>query len=367
MPRTAEITLVPGYYNDQIFNVSSETEKTLEALSNKFSPQVILEWLKNQVTFFLAEYGVGENLSIPPSYWQEIKKNDDGIGVWVSNLNEYGEQSASFIESRGKEDAVSQGLVKAYQMLTEGNAGEGVVIVSPKELYVDYGSNYDVLNIFRIVNIAGDGSRLVEGRYLLLNGGLTSVERTFLLKWHNREAGVSIDATPEQIVASPQPFVLEERFLREEDSIASYAFYLDKVFFTRFRKNLLGGDNDFSMYEKINQIVAEGISDLRNFLLEGNKAGFLKKLRKMVEESHERWARINGICVETHLQMLASGLLQNLGAFHGGSIGDNSDSKEAPINGESKVITCPHCGVAFSAATAKRKAKCPECLAEINI
>jgi hypothetical protein len=186
-------SFLPGVDDRRLFNAANEIARAQEVLREHLAPQAVLGWVRHQVEGFLAEFGFGESLSVQPPYWLEIARVEDSLQVYSFNLSEYGEQSASYFDAEGFPLQIGEGLHRAYSLLATSKEGEGVIIMSPSEFYQDYGSRYDVANVFRVAK-EGPNGRLVEGRYYLLNGRLTSSERAFVLNWHNSGASIPTDA-----------------------------------------------------------------------------------------------------------------------------------------------------------------------------
>lgn len=349
---------LPGVENDRLFSFANELKLAQEVLREHLAPQAVLSWLRHQVESFLTEFGVGEALSIQPSYWFELQSIDGDHQVFSLNIPEYGEQSESYVSVEGFPHATGEGLISAYRLLSSADAGDGVIIVSPTEFYEEYGSRYDVANLFRVVEVRDDGYRLVEGRFLLLNGGLTSYERAFLLNWHDLEARVSADASAHEIVRRPQRFHYREQILDEEDPIAAHAAFINYVFKQQFGKDLLGGDNDMAMYETVRELVDRRLHSLHQFLLVGDKERFIGSLRGMMFGSQREWARERGIDPEAHIQDILFGRV-SVGGIHpitGLPVDDGLDSM---LNG---IESCGEVGSKHCAEHGDYEGKaCPEC------
>lgn len=306
---------LPGVDNDRLFNFAHELAKAQEVMQRYVAPHAVLHWLRNQTESFLAEFGVGEAFSIQPPYRFKICDQNSSVKVFSSQAPEYGEQSASFRSAEGFPNEISEGLARAYRLLSVAEEGEGVIIVSPSDFYRDYGSRYDVANFFRVVEVQSDDSRLVEGRYTLLNGRLSDGERAFLLNWHGGESRIAGNTTPNEIVRTPQRFCYRERELREEDPIAAHVTFFARVFEQQFGKRLLWKERDQSMHKEVMGIVGRNLELLRSFLLAGNKKGFMGRLKAMMLESQSRWAEEEGIDPKRHLADLLEGRLI-IGGIH---------------------------------------------------
>jgi len=367
--RRPEVQLFPGRVdNDRVFNVAHELEGAIRVLAEHAKPKAVENWLGNQVSSFLAEFGMGETLAVQLPYWLVVETDEEGVNVSVLNIPEYGEQSQSYVEAGDFRPAVHEGLMKAYKLLSEAEEGEVVIIVSPTELYQEYGSINDVANPFRVVKKREDGSRLVEGRYLLLNV-LKNYERAFLLNWHGDRAGISADASPEEIVSSPQKFRLGERMLKKEDPMAAHALFLNQRFKQQFGKDLLAGESDLSLYGEITELVQANLSFLYNSLFledrEESKFQFFSKLKEMIIDCQGFWAEVKGIDVKDHMRRFYAGYLP-IGAFHGGNV-NNSMMTENVLTGEVvENVSCHKCGHLVSGVVVKNKVICTQCGAEIG-
>jgi len=360
-----EIQLFPGVDNDRVFNFAHELERAMPVLAEHARPEAVENWLGNQVRSFLAEFGVGETLSVQLPYWLVIETGEEGVNVSVFNIPEYGEQSQSYTEVSDFPPAISEGLMQAYDLLSSAEKGEVVIIVSPTEFYQEYGSKNDVANLFRVVKVREDGSRLVEGRYLLLNI-LEDYQRAFLLNWYGR-AGIDANASPEKIVSSPQKLRLGETMLKEEDPMAAHALFLNQLFRQQFGKDLLAGESDLSLYGKITELVKTNLSFLYNSLFledrEESKFQFFSKLKEMMIDCQGFWAEVKGIDVREHIERFLAGQLP-IGGFHS----FEADSTiETNSSGEVvKNVSCHFCGKTVDAVKVHDKIICPKCGMEVG-
>lgn len=352
MARVEVEDLLPGMDNDKLFNAANEIARASEVLSKHLAPYAVLEWLRGQAEGFLAEFGFGESLSIQPPYWLEISKTDADPQVFCLNLREYGEQAESYRDAPNFPEVVGEGLMSAYRMLSSAQAGEGVIIVSPTDFYKDYGSKYDVANFFRVVEVSKDGSRLVEGRYLLLNRGLTNYQRAFLLNWHSHEAHIPIDASAKRIVKSPQLFRFGELALNDEDPIAAHIDKLRRAFMSQFGKELLGGESDLSLYGVIRELVSQNLKSLHNFVLGKDEYSILRKLKDMMFSSQRVWAREREIDPDVHIEDILFGRTV-IGGIHPAT-GESTDYYKDPFTGE--WIAGSECEV-----NADGRKECPKC------
>jgi len=346
-------SFLPGVSNERIFSFANELVNAQRVINEHLAPQAVLKWLTNQVEFFLTEFGVGEPLVIQPSYFLKIIKAGGEVKVGLLDVDEYGNQAGSFENTDGFPEAIAKGLRRANEMLAEAKKGEGVVILSPTDFYQDFGSKYDVMNLFRVMEIGDDGSRVVEGRFLLLNGGLDSAERVFLLNWHNDQVNIPLEATPDLIVSSPQQFSYGEDVLEKSDPMIKHTEMLRLNFRQRFNKDLLKGEVDWSSYERVKRLVGGQIHLLRELLLVREESGFVNKLKSMMIESQRLWAETNWIDPDIHIAAIFTGQLQ-LGGIHpltkesdpfANSDGvENSVKKCRKCQSEYLGSGCPHCG-----------------------
>lgn len=297
------IEFKPGVKVDHIFNVGHEIEKTFEALRKKVEPEVVMQWLQNQVKFVLSEFGVGEMLALQPPNYQLVRNNQGVLQVMSAEASAYGDQLPSFLAAQGFPEPVREGLFKVYTGLAEAQTGEGFVRYSPTEFYQHLNSITDVLEIYRVIEAREDGSRLVEGRYVLLNV-LPSSERAFVINWHNLKTGITAEASPDLLIASPQKFPFSNFSLRSEDPVAEHMSRLEQEFLQQFGHGLMYGDIDKSLYALVENLAARNIHELGRVLING---GFIEKLKALILLSQAKWARFKGIDPIKHLGDIFSG------------------------------------------------------------
>lgn len=352
------VELVPGVKNERLFHAANEFARASEVIRRYLHPHAVLHWIRHQAEGFLAEFGFGESLSIQPSYWLEIHTTSGVPEVFPLNIPEYGEQSVSYLEAPDFPPDIGQGLGRAYRMLSDAETGEGVIIVSPTDFYKDFGSRFDVINLFRVVENDGLGIRMVEGRYLLLDGALADHERAFLLNWHNPKANVPADASPDLIVRSPQRFQFGSQELGATDPIVAHAEELERIFSERFGKALLGGESDLGLYELVRSLVDSGVEDLMRAVLDKDAQRLLTTLRTMMVTSQRSWASERGIDPDEHLLDIFSGR-RPIGGIHpltglpveetsgvGLDSGEPCESeglRRCVIHGEYEGESCPQC------------------------
>lgn len=357
MLRAETVELLPGVTNDRLFNAANEIRRAAEVMRQYLRPHAVLQWVSQQTEGFLAEFGLGESLSIQPSYWFELRDTNGFPGVFPLNIPEYGEQSASYREAPGFPSEIGLGLERAYRLLHEAQTGEGVVIVSPTNFYREYGSRFDVMNLFRVTKDDGAGTRVVEGRYVLLNGALADHERAFVLNWHNPEASVPSNTSPQLVVLSPQRFRYGEAALASRDPIVTHTQELERIFTRRFGKALLGGETDLGLYGVVRAVVASGAERLLRAVLASDAQRLLATLKELLVSSQRTWAGARGIDPDEHLADIFLGR-RPIGGIHpitglpvedgsGMSLGEEdpcaTDVRRCAIHGEYEGGSCPQC------------------------
>lgn len=358
------IELAPGIESHKIFNFAHELKKTFEVLSRNVSSQVVLQWLQKQVEFVLTEFGVGESLAIQPPTWQLVRLGPEGnLEVVSQAAQDYGDQLPSFLKAEGFPPAVKEGMWRTYSGLAQAGVGEGYVRYSPTDFYRHLGSRYDVLEVYRVVEAASDGFRLVESRYVLLNI-LPDYQRAAVVNWHDGRAGLPADVSPEQLISSPQKFRFSDFVLRSQDPIAAHAVWMEQKFQGQFGRRMMAGDNDRSLYAMVETLVKDHVGQLRQLLLAEDGRGFIHKLKELILTSQSGWARVKGMDPARHLEDILAGRII-LGGVEGTLSFDpdkdvfqtirelfgwesEGSKKQCLVHGEYDGDYCPECAKANS-------------------
>lgn len=276
---------------------------------------IIEKWMFNQIYYFLTEFGAGRLLPIQPSYQAEIEVDEDGrFSVYALNLQDYGEQKRSYVSFDGVDVAVRDGLVTAYSTLSTMNPGEGLFRLSPSEYYTAFGSTYDVIEFYRVVEKKESGGRLIEGRYLILDRILSSQERTFIVNQNDVSGGAFITntsgteiirSTPESIVRNPQMTIYEPT---SADPILDKIWQVASSYTAAYGKPLVS-ETDFFMYEKIQERVAENMPLILELCSKSqvDDREMIALLRSMMFSSQKQWAEMKGLDPDEHIQKIIDG------------------------------------------------------------
>ena len=274
--------------------------------------EVVEEWVGTQVFFFLAEFGAGKTLSVQPPYRANLYFDDGGVVVNSFNLPEYGNQKDSYTSFEGIAEPVRKGLELVYETLGRSKPGEGVARVSPTEFYVNYGSKYDVIELQLVEGFAEDGSRIIRGRYLVLDRPMNREERCFVNNWHAGVAssegvvtmgGGEVSYSTQALVMNPQWFVYENV---EGDATLGHVKKLNAAFYEKFGRELVG-ETDFSMYGAIKKRVDDNVVDLVEMLLDERGDEFVGRLSEMMFSSQREWAVRQNIDPDQHIWKIRTG------------------------------------------------------------
>lgn len=302
----------------KVYSVLAESagiERVSERLSREGRKSefrsIIEDWVSTQTFFFLTEYGAGKRLQVQPPYLADLIPNKNGeVDVYAFNLRDYGNQKDSYVDFSGIDVAVREGLNRIYSQLATMDENEGMIRLSPSEFYKDFGSHYDVVEFYRVRKVKDDGSRVIEGRYLVLEKVLSQQERLFLINLANSEVkGVlSFDET-QLLDYSADNLALNPRkieYPQTEDPIFRLMEHLAGAFEKEFDSSLLAS-TDFYMYERIMDRVKAHIGLLVDLLLLGNEKTVINLLRNMMFESQYEWAESKGINPDDHIQKILDG------------------------------------------------------------
>jgi hypothetical protein len=363
---------------DQVFNFTHERRRAAEAMQ-RFGEAVgahaVLRMLHLQTRSLLTEFGVGEKaLTVQPMTRYTMKHIDGEWGVYAHRLDEYGEQLETYVDFDDFPEAVSDGLRKTFSSLSEADVGEGVVIVSPTELYKDYDSKGNVLNPFVVV-ARGEDTVEVASWFLFIDKKLSDSERAFLLNIHdidlaNADGTAGVDLTDdrwtrlqdgdgrgasdstfaERIVKSPKEFVFPvgkdhlqhlranpidgDDFQAMHRMLGMYIAQIDRIFQSRFKKYLFEFDTEGekNLRRRVERSIHENIQGLMGLLLRDDKRGFLETLWGMLSFGQRHWAQDSGRSVDDYMSALQDGLIQIAG-FHP-TTGESTATYRDPLTGE---------------------------------
>lgn len=274
--------------------------------------EVVTKWVGTQVFFFLTEFGAGKTLSLQPTYQSELLEEEGEVVAYAFNIRDYGDQKKSQISFEGIDEAVRLGLSRIYSLLGELPENHGLVRVSPTEFYKDFNSSYDVVELYRVVSVREDGSRVMEGRYVVLDGVLSREERMFVANIHtgydlvNGVVGTDgevVEYSHTNLVMNPQRVVYDSR---SEDPTLLHVKDLNNLFRNKFGRDLVK-EIDIEMYHKIDHRVKENIEDLVELLMCNDRLGYVAKLKGMMFESQKEWAVSKGIDPVWHMNEIIAG------------------------------------------------------------
>lgn len=387
---------------DQVFSFEREFRRVREVMARfgeTVGVPVALDWMRRQTRSFLTEFGVGDRaLVVQPLTRYTIRDEERGIGVYGHRLNAFGELLEEYLDFDEQPEAIREGLRRAFTSLREADPGEGVVILSPTELYADYDSRGNVLNPMVVVDRSQDGVEVV-GWFLFLDRELTDLERVSLLALHAHglirpgDSGFDLDEASwfaafersedgragipfaERLVQTPARFVFpasvaELRQLPQYPTapyeldttysvLAGYLQRLDALFEERFGRRLWDFEvaGERHLRERIEHLVAENIQGLMGLLLRQDKRSFLTTLWRLVSLGQRSWAKASGRDSDEYLTALQMGRIRVVG-FHpvtglpiedGGGMSSASEScepdgrKRCAVHGEYEGESCPTC------------------------
>ncbi|OGY17795.1 MAG: hypothetical protein A2900_06155 [Candidatus Chisholmbacteria bacterium RIFCSPLOWO2_01_FULL_50_28] len=345
----------------KIFNFDHELRRTQEVIDRvgiAIGVPAVLESLRAKSRALLSEYGVGERALTVQPLTRYVMRNIDGAwGVYAYQLDEYGEQLESYLDFDQYPEAVGEGLKKAFSTLVDSEVGEGVVIISPTELYAKYDSKGNVINPLVVVD-KRDCEVEVAGWFLFVDRRLSNRERAFLLNIHTLGVDFGIDALdshtqdammtrlsdmddvivespifPEWLVRTPRSFrfpaeVAELKRLPKSPStageyvhvhsvLAPYLAALDGLFRQRFGRYLFEFDaeGEREQEERVCTLIRDNAQGLLGLLLKEDKRAFLKTLWGMLSFGQRQWAKEKGRDVDRYMDALLSGEIQIAG-FH---------------------------------------------------
>lgn|SRR3989344_3427202 len=274
---------------------------------------LVEEWVGAQAFFFLTEFGAGKRLPVQPSYLAEIVTQTNEPEVYAFNLRDYGNQKKSYVDFDGVHPFVRKGLSRIYGGLAMMAENEGMIRVSPSEFYTNFGSHYDVVEFYRIREVREDNSRLMEGRYMVLDRKLSKEERLFLVNGMQDDRGTvpAFDGTND-LPYSIENLVLNPRmvsYTRGSDPVLDFMVSMSAEFNHRFGEPLVHS-MDFHMYETIASRVADKASALVDLLLEGSEQQVIDLLRTMMFDSQREWAVYNNLDPDLHVQRILDGEIE---------------------------------------------------------
>jgi len=296
---------------ESVFNHQIELNRVLTGLTQGFSPQIVIDWLRREVTTFLTERAVGQTaLTIQPATHYSVEIRNGVPSIVEQSLSEYGDLAESFVNFDSNIPEVAIGLNKAFTLLSTLELGEGVVIFSPAANYE--GSTSDVINIFTVKDRVGDKT-IVTSHFLFLNCQLSREQRAHWLSLHESDPDSEINS-PRQILANPQLVGINPD--GTPLSPQEYIDWTNLAFIERYGKPLFAKPQDESMFHHISETVSENIYHLFNILRNEGADALYLALWKIIEGGQKLWAKQNRLEPIIYWEEILDGLRPLCFGFH---------------------------------------------------
>ena len=285
------------------FRPQNEQAKLRDAQQAGASLRESLNWVQAQILSLLIEHGpVQSTRQMPFGYRIDLSLEQPKVFVRFRDEtgNNFGNQRESFLSVEEEYPAIQQGLVAVISLLSSANAtvGDGVFWISPMEFYVkprlagDVPSTHDVLNFYRIVQ-KNKAEVIVECQTVNCGGPLTPDQRRALLLWHDPNAFVPKQPSPEAVVARPVAFRFEEASFDEH--------YAELNSFAKAHAEFrypVAGEEESSIREFIGRAIQPYLHTFYKLLIEGADHAVNQLIWKLVRVIKGEDAAQKGLSID---------------------------------------------------------------------